>query len=30
MLRFARQEAEQGPVARPRTQAGMPTVAMIG
>ena len=30
MLRFARQEAEQGPVARPRALAGMPTVAMMG
>ena len=31
MLRFARQEAERGPVARPRAaQAGMPTVAMLG
>ena len=30
MLKFARTEAETGPVARPRTQASMPTVALIG
>ncbi len=30
MLRFARQEAEQGPVARPRALADVPTVAMLG
>ncbi len=30
MLRYARTEAEHGPVARPRQQAGLPTVAMIG
>ncbi|MBV9537864.1 MAG: chlorophyllide reductase subunit Y, partial [Acidisphaera sp.] len=30
MLRFARQEAEQGPVARPRLAATLPTVAIIG
>ena len=30
MLRFARQEAEQGPVARPRQAATLPTVALIG
>jgi chlorophyllide a reductase subunit Y len=30
MLRYARTEAEHGPVARPRQQAGLPTVSMIG
>ena len=30
MLRYARQEAESGPVARPRTQADLPTVTLIG
>ncbi len=30
MLRYARLEAEAGPVARPRTTATLPTVAMIG
>ena len=30
MLKFARHEAEQGPVARPRGATDMPTVAMIG
>ncbi len=30
MLRYARLEAEAGPVARPRTQADMPTVSLIG
>ena len=30
MLKFARQEAEQGPVARPRQAASLPTVALIG
>jgi len=30
MLRYARTEAEQGPVARPRTQQDRPTVTMIG
>ena len=30
MLRYARLEAEAGPVARPRTAAQMPTVTMIG
>ncbi len=30
MLRVARQEAEQGPVARPRALADVPTVAMLG
>jgi chlorophyllide a reductase subunit Y len=30
MLKYARLEAESGPVARPRTQASLPTVAMIG
>ncbi len=30
MLKFARLEAEQGPVARPRTAATLPTVALIG
>ena len=30
MLRYARTEAEHGPVARPRQQAQLPTVAMIG
>ena len=30
MLRYARTEAEHGPVARPRQQAALPTVAMIG
>ena len=30
MLRYARAEAEQGPVARPRTTATLPTVCMIG
>ena len=30
MLRYARLEAEQGPVSRPRTQADLPTVALLG
>ena len=30
MLKFARTEAEHGPVARPRTAQSLPTVAMIG
>jgi chlorophyllide a reductase subunit Y len=30
MLRYARLEAEAGPVARPRTQADLPTVSLIG
>jgi chlorophyllide a reductase subunit Y len=30
MLRYARQEAEAGPVARPRAQADLPTVTLIG
>ncbi len=30
MLRYARTEAEAGPVARPRTVADRPTVAMLG
>jgi 3,8-divinyl chlorophyllide a/chlorophyllide a reductase subunit Y len=30
MLRYARQEAETGPVARPRGQADLPTVTLIG
>jgi len=30
MLKFARLEAEQGPVARPRQAANLPTVALIG
>ena len=30
MLRFARQEAEAGPVARPRNAASLPSVALIG
>ena len=30
MLKFARLEAEHGPVARPRTAPTLPTVAMIG
>jgi len=30
MLRYARTEAEHGPVARSRQQAALPTVAMIG
>ena len=30
MLRFARAEAEAGPVARPRQEQTLPTVAMIG
>ena len=30
MLKVARTEAETGPVARPRTEAAMPTVALIG
>ena len=30
MLRFARLEAEQGPVARPRTSSDLPTVALLG
>src|SRR6201990_1935219 len=30
MLRYARQEAETGPVARPRAVADMPTVTLIG
>ncbi len=30
MLRYARTEAEQGPVARPRQQQDLPTVTMIG
>jgi len=30
MLRYARLEAEAGPVARPRTAADMPTVTLIG
>ena len=30
MLKYARTEAEHGPVARPRQQAQLPTVAMIG
>ena len=30
MLRYARQEAEAGPVARPRAVAEMPTVTLIG
>jgi chlorophyllide a reductase subunit Y len=30
MLRYARLEAEAGPVARPRTLADMPTVTLIG
>ena len=30
MLKFARHEAEQGPVARPRQAASLPTVALIG
>ena len=30
MLRYARTEAEHGPVARPRQQAALPTVAVIG
>jgi chlorophyllide a reductase subunit Y len=30
MLRYARLEAESGPVARPRTQTELPTVTLIG
>jgi chlorophyllide a reductase subunit Y len=30
MLRYARREAEAGPVARPRAMADMPTVTLIG
>ncbi len=30
MLRYARQEAEAGPVARPRSQADMPTITLVG
>ncbi len=30
MLRFARREAEQGPVARPRNASDLPTVALLG
>ncbi len=30
MLRYARTEAEQGPVARPRTQQDRPTVTLMG
>lgn len=30
MLRFARLEAEQGPVARPRVAQELPTIAMLG
>ena len=30
MLRYARTEAEHGPVARPRQQSALPTVAVIG
>jgi chlorophyllide a reductase subunit Y len=30
MLRYARLEAEAGPVARPRAQADLPTVSLIG
>jgi chlorophyllide a reductase subunit Y len=30
MLRYARTEAEAGPVARPRTQSELPTVSLIG
>ncbi len=30
MLRYARQEAESGPVARPRTVADLPTISLIG
>jgi chlorophyllide a reductase subunit Y len=30
MLRYARLEAEAGPVSRPRTQADLPTVTLIG
>ena len=30
MLRFARAEAEQGPVARPRGASDLPTVALLG
>jgi chlorophyllide a reductase subunit Y len=30
MLRYARQEAQSGPVARPRALADMPTVTLIG
>ena len=30
MLRFARLEAEQGPVARPRNASDLPTVALLG
>ncbi|WP_428491282.1 chlorophyllide a reductase subunit Y [Rhodopila sp.] len=30
MLRYARTEVEAGPVARPRAQAGLPTVTLIG
>ena len=30
MLRYARNEAEKGPVQRPRTQSDLPTVALIG
>ena len=30
MLRYARLEAEAGPVARPRTQTDLPTVSLIG
>ena len=30
MLRYARREAEQGPVQRPRTTSDLPTVALIG
>ncbi len=30
MLKYARTEAEHGPVARPRTQQALPTVALIG
>ncbi len=30
MLRYARNEAERGPVQRPRTQSELPTVSLIG
>ena len=30
MLRYAREEAEQGPVAAPKTRADRPTVALLG
>ncbi len=30
MLRYARNEAEAGPVQRPRTQSDLPTVALVG